>query len=609
MTAIFSDIRKHNWRIWSRRSAFLAVLGLVYLGGCNRKKEQRVPIETAPVVRRTIVSEATASGQIEPINIIEVKSKSSGQIIQMPVETGSEVKPGDLLVQLDPRDVNQQLQQALADSVAAAARLAVSKAQKERSDRMFQEKIITAQEHEAAQLDYANAEAAFLRAAAAVDIARQRVEEATVRAPVAGTIISKPVSLGQVIASATNSPSGGTTLLTMADLSKVRMRANFNETDIGNVKPGQPATVTVDAYPDRPFQGIVEKIEPQATVVSSVTMFPVLITLDNPEGLLKPGMNGEVSVLVDRRENVLAVPNDAVRQTREAGVAAKLVGLDPDSVTAAVQQQLGAGRGGGVGSENGGRGAEGQGNRTGRFGSARGEARGDVAPTLLAAEQPEPALQQEGRRGGRQGGFGQLPQVSDQDCQKVRSALERKPEAERALQGLRGRMQGGEIDMQQLRAISDSIYRSLGVDPGVARACQMRARGEGSSPAGPAGSQPSVAGAAGRGAPPAGIPQGTFAGARRMARPALVFVAQGNGFVPRVFRAGLSDLDYTEVVSGLEEGERVVLLGALAMQAQRDSALARMRQGMGGGIPGMQRNAQGTTPIGGPGGPGRGRGF
>jgi HlyD family secretion protein len=598
MTTTLAISSKLNWRACCR-AGLLAALAVLSLGACNRKKEQRVPIETAPVVRRTIVSEVTASGQIEPINIIEVKSKSSGQIIQMPVETGSEVKPGDLLVQLDPRDVNQQLQQALADSVAAAARLAVSKAQKERSDRMFQEKVITAQEHESAQLDYANAEAAFLRAVAAVDLARQRVEEATVRAPVAGTIISKPVSLGQVIASATNSPSGGTTLLTMADLGKVRMRANFNETDIGNVKPGQPATVTVDAYPDRPFQGIVEKIEPQATVVSSVTMFPVLITLDNPEGLLKPGMNGEVSVLVDRRENVLAVPNDAVRQTREAGVAAKLVGLDPDSVTAAVQQQLGAVRGGGMGGENGGRGPA----ESGRGGTARGEARGDVAPALVT----EAAGQQEGRR-GRQGGFGQLPQVSDQDCQKVRDAFARKPDAERVLQGLRGRMQAGEIDGQQMRAISDSIYRSLGVDAAVARACQMRAREGG------AGGSAS----AGRGAPPGGqgsapaqmgVAQQAFPSARRMARPALVFVAQGDGFVPRVFRAGLSDLDYTEVVSGLEEGERVVLLGALAMQAQRDSALARMRQGMGGGIPGMQRNAQGTTPIGGPGGPGRGRGF
>ena len=98
----------------------------------------------------------------------------------------------------------------------------------------------------------------------------------------------------------------------------MRIRALFNETDIGNVHPGEPANVTVDAYPDRRFSGVVEKIEPQAVVQQNVTMFPVLVNLDNPEGLLKPGMNGEVAVLIDERDDVLAIPNDAIKNPREA---------------------------------------------------------------------------------------------------------------------------------------------------------------------------------------------------------------------------------------------------------------------------------------------------
>ena len=128
------------------------------------------------------------------------------------------------------------------------------------------------------------------------------------RAPVVGTIIEKPVSIGQVIASASTSASGGTTILKMADLAKVRVRALVNESDIGQIRAGLPARVTVDAYPDRPFVGTVEKVEPQAVVQQSVTMFPVLVSLSNEAGLLKPGMNGEVSVEISRRENVLAVP-------------------------------------------------------------------------------------------------------------------------------------------------------------------------------------------------------------------------------------------------------------------------------------------------------------
>lgn len=583
------------------RSGLLLALLLLAAAACRREKEQTLPIETAAVTRRTIVSEATASGQVEPINVIEVKSKSSGQIVEMTVETGSKVSRGQLLIQLDPRDVNQQLQQAEADLTATRAKLEVSKAQKERNDKMFADKIITAQEYEASQLDYANSVAAEIRSRSAVDIAKQRVEEADVRAPVAGTIIEKPVSLGQVIASATNSASGGTILLKMADLTRVRVRALFNETDIGAVVPGQPATVTVDAFPDRPFGGTVEKIEPSAVVQSSVTMFPVLVTLDNREGLLKPGMNGEVTVLVERREDVLAVPNDAVRQTREAASTAKLVGLDPDSVVAAVREQMQAMGGGGLGVPNGNGSPNGNGN--GRRGG-RGESRGDVDIALL----------QGGAQGGRQGL--QLPEVSDADCRKVTDAFAKAPAAQTTLQGLRGRVQAGEIDQQRSRAISDSIYKSLGLDGQVARACQFRGRGgrggdgrTGSVGASTPASAPAVASAENSGGARRGGRRGSSAAVlaagmnvpvsqatARAARPALVYVVAGTSFVPRVVRAGMSDLDYTEVVSGLQEGENVLLLTSLAMQASRDSALARMR-GRTGGLPGVPS-----------GGGGRGRG-
>jgi len=597
-----------------RRGRSRLVLGLllVSVGACRGEKEQALPIETAAVARRTIVSEATASGQVEPINVIEVKSKSSGQITEMTVETGSLVTRGQLLIQLDPRDVQQQLSQAVADSVAASAKLAVSKNQKDRNDKMFADKIITAQEYESSQLDYANSVASMIRSRSAVDIANQRVEEAVVSAPVAGTIIDKPVSLGQVIASATNSASGGTILLKMADLTKVRVRALFNETDIGAVVPGQPATVTVDAFPDRPFGGTVEKIEPSAVIQSSVTMFPVLVTLDNREGLLKPGMNGEVTVLVERREDVLAVPNDAVRQTREAAAVATLAGMNVDSVVAAVREQMQAMGGGGMGLPNG----NGNGNGNGRQSGGRGESRGDVDIAVIQG-----GTQGSGQ-GGRQG-F-QMPEVTDAQCKQVTDAFAKAPTAQTTLQGLRGRVQSGEIDQQRSRAISDSIYKSIGLDSQVARACQFRERqaagggrgGEGrtggtnttANPQAASGGENTGGGRRGgrRGsstaALTAGMPVPVSQATTRAARPALVLVSSGTSFAPRVIRVGMSDLDYTEVVSGLQEGEQVLLLSALAMQARRDSAMNRMRNMSGGGMPGAPGAA---TPGGG--GPGRGR--
>jgi len=321
---------------------------------CSKKKDVALTIPVEPVKRQTIIVDAEATGVVEPINVIEVKAKSSGQIVAMPVETGTFVKAGDLLVQLDTRDTRNAYAQAKADLDAAVIKLRVSKTARDRAAQLFKERIITSAENELAEVDYANSQAAVLRNRAALDLRQQGLDEATVRAPVGGTVIEKDVSLGQVIASGTGSFGAGTTILKMADLTKVRVRALVNETDIGKVKSGLTASVTVDAYPDRPFQGVVEKIEPQATIQQSVTMFPVLISIDNRGGLLMPGMNGEVSIETDHRENVLAVSNDAVRSPNEVASVATLLGLNPDSV----RIQLASMGGGGGGSRGGAQGGQ-----------------------------------------------------------------------------------------------------------------------------------------------------------------------------------------------------------------------------------------------------------
>jgi HlyD family secretion protein len=299
-----------------------------------------VRIMTAPVERRSIALSIEATGTVEPIDLIEVKSKASGQIVRMPVQVGSFVQKGALLAQIDPRDVQNQYDQALAALQAAEAKGLISLAQRKRSDELYAKQVITADEHETATLDYVNAQAAIVKARTDLDIAKQRRDDATVRAPITGTILQQPVSNGQVISSATSSVSGGTTLLKMADLGKVRMRAMVGETDIGNVRTGQAATVTVDAFPQRTFQGRVEKIEPQAVVEQSVTNFPVLVSVSNESGVLLPGMNGEVTMLVDERNDVPAIPVDAVRSVRELPIVAQALGLDPAKVKAQVDEQM-----------------------------------------------------------------------------------------------------------------------------------------------------------------------------------------------------------------------------------------------------------------------------
>jgi len=588
---------------------FVAGIAAVPLGvvACNSKKASTIPIPTAAIERRDIVVDASATGAVEPINVVEVKSKASGQITQMPVETGTLVKPGDLIVQLDTRDVKNQYDQSLADVKAAEAKLQVSEAQKKRSDDLFQGRIITAQEHETAALDYANSQAALVRARTNLDLAQQRLEDATVRAPISGTVIEKTVSLGQVITSGTSSLGGGTTLIKMADLNQVRVRALVTEADIGTISSGMSATVTVDAYPDRPFRGSVEKIEPQAVVQQSVTMFPVLITISNVEGLLKPGMNGEVSILIDRRDNVLAVPNDAIRNMREAATAATALGLNVDSVTAQVRAQMSSMGGGGFGGGNGG------GRPAGGNGAAPGAApTGGSAPNVSRGEVML-ATDQQGQDGQGRGGRGQMPEVTDKDCDAVKAAFTKHPDAEQKLSGLRSRVQSGELDFQAVRAESQKIYESIGLDARVAGACRMRDRQRGGGDSAQRGgrqfggnNQRGTGGGQGDrnfvpergGGVSTPVQAGEFPS--RRARPSLVFVAENGTYKPRIVRLGVANFDYTEVVSGLKEGEQVALLAAAAMQAKREEQNNRIR-GMGG-LPGISQ----PRPGGGGGGGGAG---
>ncbi len=581
----------------SFRPAYLTLLlAAVAVSACGKKKEEPLKIQTAAVERRTIIVQAEATGIIEPINVVEVKSRSSGQITEMPVETGSLVRPGALIVQLDTRDVQNQFDQSKADLEAAQKSLEVAEQNKKRSDDLFKAQIITAQENEQAGLTYQNALSQIVRARTNLDLAQQRLDDARVVAPVMGTIIEKPVALGQVIQSGTSAVGGGTTIVKMADLTKVRARAMVNETDIGRVTPGQEATVVVDAFPDRTFRGTIEKIEPQAVVQQNVTMFPVLVSLENREGLLLPGMNGEVSIISDRRENVVAVPNEAIRSMREAAQAATILGLNPDSVTAQIRAAAGAAFGGMGGGMPAGTGA----------GMPAGAGRPNGGAGAPAATQTRPGYADFSSQGGQGGGGFQMPQVTDAQCKAVTDARTAKPAAAKKVDDLSAQMRNPDADRQKLMTDIRAAYAELGVDMTVARACRMREAG---------GAAPGTARPATSGTRPQGVSTGAPAAAtangaarrngRSSTRMGLVFVQKADSsWEPRMVRLGVADYDFTEVISGLEEGERVALLSAAALQMQRQENNDRFRAMTGGGSPlgggGAAGAGAGGRPAGGP---------
>lgn len=295
--------------------------------------------DTASVRSATIEVGVSSAGVVEPLATVEVKSKASGEVLELFVETGDLVEEGTLMVRIDPRTVQNRLDQSDAELKAANSRREIALSQMERAERLLSQGTFTQADLEQAALDLANAEAQVVTARVSVENARIAVDDTDIRAPITGAVIQKPVEKGQVISSPTQDFSGGSLLLSMADLSEVQIRTLVDETDIGKVRPGMGATVSVAAYPNQPFPGQVIKIEPQAVLEQNVTMFAVLVSIGNPDGLLLPGMNAEVDVRIARSEDVLTVPVMALRTARDLESTASILGVDEQNIREALRDE------------------------------------------------------------------------------------------------------------------------------------------------------------------------------------------------------------------------------------------------------------------------------
>lgn len=509
----------------SNLATALVLVALPAIAACNRTAaEQASQSEWAVVERRDMDVRAEAAGLIEPIRVVEVKSKASGEVLRLHVETGDEVERGALLAEVDPRDVRNSYEQADADLAVAEARLTTSIAQKARVQELRRSQVATEQEYETAALDEANSRAQKVKAETSLMLAREQLEDVTIRAPIPGTIIARTVEEGTIIASASQNVSGGTVLMMMADLAEMQVRALVDETDIGRLEPGQPAIVTVDAYRDRRFEGRILKIEPQAVVDQNVTMFPVLVRLDNAERLLKPGMNAEVVFEVAQRSDVVAVPNAAIINPGDAVAAGAVLGINEDAVNSALRGSM-------------------------RLASAPVD-----APDDTASEDPE----LEPEDGGSEDGEASVAENGDASPADECATL---------VQGARG---GG--GFQSLSEADRAKLRECFPQMGGGRRGGGGGR-QGAAFRGPGGGELGDFG-----------DFGDFAGRPRRntgeaeVRPAVVFVATAAGLEARRIMVGLNDFDYSEVINGLEPGERVVLMSVARLQAQQQEFTNRMRE-------------------------------
>jgi HlyD family secretion protein len=323
-----------------RRIPFLGALAaFVVLAACETKQAERVELPTTAVTRGDIAVRVQATGTVEPINPVDIKSRAEGQIIELPVEVGSVVKKDQQLVKIDPRNVQNEFDEAVADDVVSFTSLQTTLKNQHREDSLFARHVITASEHDSSQSTLIAAQADLVNSRAGLDLARQALEDATVEAPLSGTVVSLPVTKGTIITSATGA-SGGTTIMTIADLGRVRLRVTIDEVEMANVRVGESATVAVDAFPDHVFDGVVEKVEPQAVVTQSVTFFQALVSISNKDGLLLPGMNGEVTIRAADLAHVVQIPIDAIRPTNELAPVARMFGLSVDTITNQMRKDL-----------------------------------------------------------------------------------------------------------------------------------------------------------------------------------------------------------------------------------------------------------------------------
>jgi HlyD family secretion protein len=311
---------------------------------CQKKTAEITKLPITTVRRADIAVRVQATGVLEPINPVDIKSKAQGQVIQLPVEVGSVVKAGELLAQVDPRDVKNQFDAAMGDDLVSSAGLKQAMQDAARKDSLFSKHVITTSQHDSTVSTLISAKSTLQQSRANLDLARQKLEDATVHSPIPGTVVSRPVSMGTIITSAT-SANGGTTLMTVADLGRVRMRVTIDEVEMANIRVGEPASVAVDAFPDRKFDGVIEKVEPQAVVTQGVTFFPVLVSISNKENLLMPGMNGEVTIKAADLSQVLQVPIDAIRATNELSPVSRMFAVPVDTLSNMLRRDLVAGEG------------------------------------------------------------------------------------------------------------------------------------------------------------------------------------------------------------------------------------------------------------------------
>ena len=297
-------------------------------------------LETAPVTRGSVVTVVQATGTLQPVTSVAVGAQVTGIVEALYADFNSVVRKGQLLAKLDPSTFQTTLDQArgtLAGAEADAARLRVAREAADvalqRAQELSAKQLLPAQDLQSAETDahtaaadVAGADAKVAQAKAMVGMAEVNLAKTIISSPIDGVVTARNVDVGQTVSASFSAP---TLYVIAADLTRMQLNASIDESDVGQIAPGQAVTFHVDAYPDRTFLGKLQQVRLDPVTVSNVVTYSAIVDAPNPTLELKPGMTATLAVEVARRENVLRVPAAALRFKPDAEVLAHYVGPQP----------------------------------------------------------------------------------------------------------------------------------------------------------------------------------------------------------------------------------------------------------------------------------------
>jgi HlyD family secretion protein len=315
--------RRRRWWLWAGAAILVGIILLTALG----RKPAPVKYVTQPAQRGNLVVTVSATGTLEPLKKVDVGIEVSGTIESVAADYNDEVKVGQVLARLDTTRLEAQAQQNEAALEAARAKVLQAQASVQEAEAQLarlnrvremsggkvpsQNDLDTATANLARyKADEESAKASVAQARAALDVTRTDLSKAVIRSPINGVVLERAVEPGQTVAASFQAP----VLLTLAeDLTQMELQVDVDEADIGRVREGQEAAFTVDAYPDRAFPARITQVRFGSQTVDGVVTYKTVLKMDNSGLALRPGMTATAVITVDRRENVLLVPNVALR--------------------------------------------------------------------------------------------------------------------------------------------------------------------------------------------------------------------------------------------------------------------------------------------------------